>query len=177
MTSERVATAVQRVQTLLQRRPEIGRTEDAPARARWLGETRVVARHPNGTELATDMPAELGGCGEGVTPGWLFRAGLASCTATTIAITAAARGIELDTLEVEARSRSDTRGLLGMADAQGRVVPAGPDDVQLHVRIAARGISAERLRELVEDGCEHAPVSRATALATPFALHIDIEAR
>jgi uncharacterized OsmC-like protein len=60
------------------------------------------------------MPSEVGGSGDQVTPGWLFRAGLASCAATRIAMAAAAEGIELATLEVRASSRSDTRGLLGM---------------------------------------------------------------
>ena len=177
MTSEHVAAAVQRVQTVLQRRPEMGRHADAPARARWLSATRIVVGHDNGSEIATDMPTELGGSGDRITPGWLFRAGLASCAATTIAMTAAARGIVLDSLEIEARSSSDTRGLLGMHDAEGRAVSAAPDDLELHVRIAAAGIAPERLRELVEDGCRCSPIPNATAQATPFALHVDVEAR
>ncbi|MGZ8260181.1 MAG: OsmC family protein [Caldimonas sp.] len=176
MTSERVAAAVRRVQTVLQRRPELGQSEDAPASARWQGATRVVAIHPNGTELATDMPAELGGSGDQVTPGWLFRAGFATCAATSIAITAAARGIALDLLEVEARSRSDTRGLLGMSDAHGLAVPAAPSDLQLRVRIAATGTPAQRLRALVEDGCRCSPIPNAVEQALPFALHVDVEA-
>jgi uncharacterized OsmC-like protein len=176
MTSERVAAAVHRLHAVLERRPATGSHDDAPACVRWQGDTRVVARHANGTELVTDMPAELGGSGDRVTPGWLFRAGLASCTATTIAITAAARGIALDALEVEAKSRSDTRGLLGMRDADGRAVPAGPVDVELRVRVAAAGTPAERLRELVEDSCRCAPVSNALERATPFALRIDVGA-
>ena len=174
MTSARVAAAVHRLHAMLERKPASGRHDDAPAHVRWQGETRVVARHANGTEVVTDMPEELGGSGDRVTPGWLFRAGLASCTATTIAITAAARGIALDALEVEARSRSDTRGLLGMTDATGRAVPAGPGDVELHVRVAAAGTPAERLRALVEDSCRCAPVSNAVEQATPFALRIDV---
>jgi len=73
-----VRTALQRVETLLRRRPDIGLHDDAPATVRWSAGTRVVARHANGTEISTDMPAELGGSGDRVTPGWLFRAGLSS---------------------------------------------------------------------------------------------------
>ena len=145
-----IAAAMQRVQQVLQRRPGFGLHEDAPAVAHWQGGTRVVSSHANGTQVATDMPAELGGSGEQVTPGWLFRAGLASCAATRIAMGAAAEGIELKALEVLASSRSDTRGMLGMADAAGEPVRARPGEVQLLVRISAQGIAPERLRALVE---------------------------
>jgi len=63
-----------------------GLLPDRPATARWERGTRVVASHANGAQMATDMPNELGGTGDGVTPGWLFRAGLASCAATSIAL-------------------------------------------------------------------------------------------
>jgi hypothetical protein len=39
-----------------------------------------------------------------VTPGWLFRAGFASCAATCIAMGAAAQGIELASLESPRRA-------------------------------------------------------------------------
>jgi uncharacterized OsmC-like protein len=176
MTSERVASAAQRLQTVLRRRPESGQHDDTPATVRWQGATRCVARRPDGGELVVDMPVELGGDGDGVTPGWLFRAGLASCAATMIAITAASRGIALERLEVEARSRSDNRGLFGIADAEGRIVAAAPDDVELHVRITAAGVPADRLRALVADGCRFAPVPGVVERATPLALHVDIAA-
>ena len=151
MTMQDVAAAMQRVETVLQRRPEMGLHDDAPAAARWEGGTRVVSSHANGTQMATDMPGELGGSGDQVTPGWLFRAGLASCAATRIAMGAAAEGIELAALEVVASSRSDTRGLLGHGGcATAQPVPAGPRDVQLLVRISAHGVEPERLRALVE---------------------------
>ena len=89
-TLEDIAAALRRVAEVLQRRPELGRHEDAPALARWAGGTRVISRHANGTELASDMPAELGGSGDRVTPGWLFRAGLAACATTSIVLAAAA---------------------------------------------------------------------------------------
>jgi organic hydroperoxide reductase OsmC/OhrA len=148
--------------------------DDAPATAQWQTGLRVVARHANGTQMATDMPSELGGSGEHVTPGWLFRAGLASCLATRIAIGAATAGIELTLLEVSASSRSDARGLLGMADLSGEPVGAGPRDVQLLVRIAAPGISAEKLRTLVEDGNCCSPISVATRDVVPVALRIEV---
>ena len=176
MTTEHIAAAMERVQTVLRRRPEMGLHDDAPATAAWQGDTRVVVGHGNGTRVPTDMPTEVGGSGDLVTPGWLFRAGLASCATTTIALTAAAQGIELGALEVRVSSRSDTRGLLGMADERGEPVGAGPSDVAMSVRIAARGVAPERLRALVEEGCRCSPIPNAVERATPLALRIDVDA-
>ena len=110
MTTGDLAQALQRAQSVLRRRPEMGLHDDAPATARWQHGTRTVASHANGMQMTTDMPGELGGSGDQVTPGWLFRAGLASCAATSIAMAAAAQQIELTSLEVRATSRSDARG-------------------------------------------------------------------
>ena len=167
------AAAEQRVKSVLERRPAAGIHEDAPATARWQTGMRVVASHVNGTQMLTDMHTELGGSGDQVTPGWLFRAGLASCCATRIAMGAAAAGIELAMLEVLATSRSDIRGLFGMADASGESVGAAPRDVRLLVRIYAPGVSEERLRTLIEDCNRCSPVSAALRDPVPIALQIE----
>ncbi len=104
-SNHEIAAALQRVQAVLQRRPESGLHDDSPATARWQRGMRVVSSHANGTEVATDMPAELGGSGDKVTPGWLFRAGVASCAVTTLAMVAVEEGIELSALEVRMGSR------------------------------------------------------------------------
>jgi len=174
MTTSPIADALERVAAVLSRRPEAGLHDDAPATARWAGGTRMIAHHANGTELQTDMPAELGGSGDRVTPGWLFRAGIASCAATSIALVAAAEGIDLTRLEARVTSRSDTRGLLGLADASGRPVFAGPGDMTLQVRIAATGIEAPRLRALVEAGLARSPIPSALPVAIPLALQVEI---
>jgi uncharacterized OsmC-like protein len=174
-TLQNFAATLQHMQALLQRHPEAGLHDDAPATARWQSGLRCVASHGNGTQIATDMPAELGGSGEQVTPGWLFRAGLASCAATSIALAAAAAGITLAALEVRAASRSDTRGLLGMAGADGTAVYGGPGEMQLVVTISAPGVSQERLRALAEDGVRRSPIPNAVQQATPLALHINVD--
>lgn len=176
MTIQDVTTALRRAEKVFARRPQIGMHDDAPATARWQGGMRVVSSHANGTEVATDMPPELGGTGDHVTPGWLFRAGLASCAATSIVMTAAAEEVELTSLEVFASSRSDTRALLGMADVDGKPVPAGPSELQLQVRISAQGVEPARLRALVEAGCRRSPIPNAVVNAVPMALRIDVGA-
>jgi len=175
MSAQELAAALQRAESVFRRRPAAGLHEDAPASARWDGGTRVFARHANGMQVQTDMPRELGGSGDQVTPGWLMRAGLASCTATSIIMAAAAAGIELTMLELTASSRSDTRGLLGMSEADGEPVHAGPRDVELRVRIAARGVSPERLRALVEESQRRAPVPCAIQERVPVALSIETD--
>jgi organic hydroperoxide reductase OsmC/OhrA len=176
MTVHDIATALQRAKAVFHRRPGAGLHDDAPATACWQGGTRIVSSHANGIRMATDMPAELGGSGDQVTPGWLFRAGLASCLATCIAMAAAEEGIELAILEVIATSRSDARGLLGMTDADGKSVFAGPRDMRLCVRISAPGVPAERMRTLVKNSQSRSPVPNAVRSATPMELHIDIDA-
>lgn len=174
MSAQYVADAMQRVEVVLRRRPDMGLHDDSPAIARWRDSTRIVTSNPNGVEIATDMPGELGGTGDQVTPGWLMRAALASCTATRIAMSAAAAGIELTTLELRATSRSDTRGILGMTEADGSPIGAGPQDLQLHVTIAARGVPAEKLRELVEESHRCSPVPCAIQEPTPVELLIEV---
>jgi organic hydroperoxide reductase OsmC/OhrA len=176
MTTEDIAAAMQRVESVLKRRPATGIHDDPPATARWQTGLRVVARHANGTQMETDMPSELGGSGDQVTPGWLFRAGLASCLATRIAMGAATAGIELTLLEVLASSRSDARGLFGMADVSGEPVGAGPRDVQLLVRIAAPGVSAEKLQTLVEESNRCSPISAAVRDVVPVIMRIEVDA-
>jgi uncharacterized OsmC-like protein len=175
MASQQIAAAMQRVESVLKRRPEVGLHDDAPATARWESGTRVVSSHANGTRLLTDMPTELGGSGEQVTPGWLFRAGLASCLATRIAMGAAVAGFELATLEVLASSRSDARGIFGMSEASGEPVCAGPRDIQVLVRIAAPGVSPERLRFLIEESNRCSPVSAAARDEVPMTLCIEVD--
>lgn len=174
MSATSIATALQRVQAAFQRHPQAGLHEDAPALSRWEGGVRAVTRHADGHQISTDMPVELGGSGDQVTPGWLMRAGLAACTTTRIAMAAAAEGITLDLLETEACSRSDARGLLGMSNTDGTPVPAGPLDMRLRVRLSATGVSPERLRTLVETCCRHSPVGCAIETALPIDLQIEL---
>ena len=176
MTMRKLTEAIHRVQAVLQRKPEFGLHDDAPATARWTGGARFIAGHPNGQQMATDMPTELGGTGDQVTPGWLFRAGLASCAATSILLAAAAEGLELSELEVDAGSRSDTRGLLGMHGADNAPVYGGPGEITLQVRIKAAGVDAARLRALVQAGVGRSPVPNVVTRATAIDLRIDVVA-
>ena len=73
-------------------------------------------------------------------------------------------------------SRSDLRGVFGMTDVQGDLVPAGPLDVELFVRIAADDVAPDRLRALVESTCQCSPIPDAVRRATPLAVRVDVGA-
>ncbi|WP_184722807.1 OsmC family protein [Caulobacter sp.] len=175
MARETLADALARAAAVLQKRPGAGLHDDAPGLARWRGGVGVETAHPNGAQVLTDMPRELGGTGEQVTPGWMVRAGLAACTATTIAMIAAQDGLVLESLEVRADSRTDSRGLLGLAEVDGALVYPGPLDLAITVRITAPDIPPERLRALVETAQRRAPMSAALrdAQALPVRIVVD----
>lgn len=175
MATKEIAAALQRFGGVMQKRPATAVHDDPPATTRWQGGLRFVAAHPNGQEVESDMAVELGGTGDKVSPGWVFRAGFASCTATCIAMTAALEGVELEMLELEARSRSDARPVLGLPDAGGLPLSPGPFDVELIVRASARGVSPEVLRGVIARGCDRSPAATAMETATPLTVRIEIE--
>ena len=175
MTADTISKAVQRARNVLSRHPEAGIHADEPAIARWGQGLRVVCTHGNGTQIATDLPAEIGGTGDQVTPGWLMRAGLASCMASRIAVGAAIEGIVLTRLEVSATSTSDARGLFGITTDLGEPVTAGPRELRLEVRIGASGVPPERLQAIIDESYHCSPVSAALVSAVPLALHVEID--
>ncbi|HEY6642157.1 OsmC family protein [Povalibacter sp.] len=170
---QRVATALNRVISVLERRPSAGMHADAPAVAHWNGGLSVTTTHPDGAQIQTDMPLEFGGRDNAVSPGWLMRAGLSACAATCIAMLAARHGVELTGLDVQASSRSDARGLFGMTQAGNERISPAPLDMQLRVRIAASNSLPEQLRALVEEALTCSPVSVALLETTQIRLHID----
>jgi uncharacterized OsmC-like protein len=150
--------------------PDECRSTDAAATAVVEEGLRCRAEGPNGRLLMSDMPTALGGGGSAPSPGWLSRAGLATCDATVIAMRAAQLGVTLTTLEVTVDSESDDRGLLGMDDS----IAAGPLSVRVRVRIGADGVAPERLREMVEWGEAHSPVGDGIRRAIPYKAEVEI---
>lgn len=176
MDLEQIAQSMERVASVMRRKPNAGVMEDSAATARWDGGLYGSVRSDTGFSVPTDMPVEIGGEARAVTPGWLLRAGLASCAMTRIAMAAAAEGIALGTLEVRATSRSDVRGMLAVPEPDGRPVPPGPLGMELHVTISAVGVDAERLRALVQSTATCSPVTGAVERAVPVAMHVEVAA-
>ena len=142
------------VRSALEAKADAGPAPDRPAIAVIEDGLRCRAEGGDGWAVVTDMPAPVGGGGTAPTPGWLIRAALASCAATTIAMRAAELEITLTRLEVRAESETDMRGLLGA----GKGVDPGPVGARLHVELTARGADEQRLEELVRWADSHSPV-------------------
>ncbi|PZQ53171.1 MAG: osmotically inducible protein OsmC, partial [Phenylobacterium zucineum] len=110
----------------------------------------------------------------GVSPGWLMRAGLAACTATSIVMTAARDGIELDVLDLRAGSLSDNRGVLAMCGEDGAPVDAAPLELWIDVRVGAAGVASARLRDVVERARRASPLLVLVERGAPLSLNVDV---
>jgi uncharacterized OsmC-like protein len=169
MTSEQIRSSIQSAMTYLTEHPDEARYTDSAATASLVDGLRVRVDGPAGESLTTDMPPSVGGGGQAPSPGWFFRAALAGCGATLIAMRAAVDGIELSRLEVTVDSESDDRGILGIDEA----VPAGPLTIGVRVRIEAPDTPSERLREIAEWGLRHCPVDDAARRAVQMSEEIE----
>lgn len=165
-----IRDSIERVVGLLADDPGRARSRDTSALAHLGRSLSVTVTGPGGEMVATDMPRGIGGLAEQPTPGWLYRAAIASCVATTIGMEAARKGVTLDALEVEVDSESDDRGILGIDPA----IPPGPLSARIMIRAAASGVDAERLRRVLEDGAARCPVCDATKRAIPVTTEIEI---
>lgn len=150
-------------------RPDLARKEDVAVTVHHRGALGFRATDAAGRHVATDMPAELGGEDRAMTPGTLLRAALGTCDATTIALEAAARGIELSHLEVEVTSTSDHRGLLGVGE-----VVAGPEHLTVHYRLAASDASEADLDGLVAYADRCSPVASALRRIVPVDVSVEV---
>ena len=170
MSLATIRDAIEKTSAVLAEQPEKARSKNAPATARLLDGLRCEVKGPNGEQLYTDMPPPMGGAASAPAPGWLLRASLASCTATTIAMRAARLGVELKSLEVSVESFSDHRGLLGTDED----ISAALSAITLRVRIGADDVSASQLRELAAWGDQHSPIACTTRDSPGYALEVEI---
>lgn len=168
--TERIKDAMDGVVAYFRENPDAGLVTDSLATATVEEGLRVRTEGPSGYSVVTDMPEAVGGGGSGESPGWLFRAGLASCDATMLQMRAAQEGIDLTTLEVLVDSESDDRGMLGVGDS----VPAGPLEVRTRFRLGSHDADAEQLEELVEWVDLHSPVADLVRREVQSKVEIDV---
>jgi len=159
--------SLERAKRLFLEKPAAARKPNTAATAVWRDGLSCEVSGPGAERAITDMPAPMGGNAAGSNPGWLMRAGMASCAATAIAMRAAMQGITITTLEVKVESDSDACGLVGIPDA-----PTAFGNLRMSVKIGAHGVDAAQLRELAAWGEAHSPVS-CTLRARP-SVAIDI---
>lgn len=170
MSIQDIQQAVKGVVQYYTEYPERAISEDKPATAIVEDGLRGSATGSNGAQLVSDMPKGIGGGATAPTPGWLLRAALANCDATMIAMRAAELGITLTTLEVTVGSTSDNRGLLQIDDT----VPAGPLNVQVHIKLGGDGVSQEQLHQLAGWAERHSPVGDALSRAVPLKVSVEV---
>lgn len=173
MTTANIRQALETLSHLIAEQPAMAVTKNVPATARLLEGLRCEVKGPNGESAYTDMPPTVGGTASAPSPGWLFRASLASCTTTTIALRAARLGIALTTLEVTAESDSDHRGLLGLDDK----ISASLSPITIRIRIGASGITADQLRELALWGDRHSPIACTARSAPNCSVEVEVADR
>jgi uncharacterized OsmC-like protein len=169
MSAPRIREAIDKLASVFSANPGKARVKNAAATARLDDGLKCEVTGPNGERVLTDMPPGVGGEGTAPNPSWLLRSGMASCTATVIAMRAARLGIELKTLEVTVESESDQRGMLGLDDG----VSAGLGGLRMKVRIAGNAPAA-KLKELVEWSEAHSPVSCTVRNAPASALEVEV---
>ena len=164
-----IGDAIRTATDYLTANPGEARYTDSAAVATLEEGLRFTVTDPDGRTVTTDMPSGVGGGNAAPSPGWLFRAALASCDATLIVMRAAMLEIELTKLEVMIDSESNDHGILGIDDS----VPPGPLSVRTHVRIEAKDGDESVLRDLVDWAVAHCPVCDATRRAVPMTLEVD----
>jgi uncharacterized OsmC-like protein len=110
-TSSNIGRSIESARRYLAEHPEEARYTDSVASAVLEDGLRCRVDGPNGATVYTDMPTGVGGESTAPSPGWLLRAGQASCEATLIMMRAAELGIPLQRVEVVVDSESDDRGI------------------------------------------------------------------
>lgn len=169
MSDDNIRESIDLLKSMYRSDPYKSIGQDSFARARLTGGLATVVEGPSGQQIATDMPKGMGGMASAATPGWYVRAGIASCTATVIAIRAHQLGMTLSEVEVRVESTSDDRGMLGMDDS----VPPGPLSAVMAVRIMAPGSNDEDLKALVAWAVAHSPMADALTRAIRLDVAVD----
>jgi uncharacterized OsmC-like protein len=155
MDGSQINAALEKLSQAYASQPERARAKYSPVIATLTGGLKCHIAGPGGVEIRTDMPMAMGGSASDPNPGWIFRASLASCCATVIAMRAARLGINLSKLEVAVEGDGDNRGILGLDNH----VSAGMSELRTTVQITADNVGSERLEELVRWSVKHSPVA------------------
>jgi uncharacterized OsmC-like protein len=154
--------------------PDDARGPGTPVTAVMEEGLRCRVQKQDGTTIVTtDMPTGIGGGGSAPSPGLIFRAALASCDATFVALRAAQVGIRLTTLEVIVEGDPDDMGTLGFLGIDDSI-PAGELGLRLIFRVGADNATPERLRELVKWIGAHSPVGDSVSRAIPTSVDVEV---
>ena len=166
--TDHIKKSIESAISYLTAHPSEARYTDSAAVATLVDGLRFRVTDPDGRSILTDMPKGVGGEGSEPGPGWLFRAALASCVGSLVAMRAAQQDVKLNELEVTVDSESDDRGILGMDES----IPAGPLSMRVSASIAADGLEESALRDLAEWALEHCPAAYAVGRGVEVRLEV-----
>ena len=140
------------------------------ARNRWLGGThnRAIVKDFYGAgkedDLRTDPyvmdcdePPVLTGKDEGANPVEYLLAALSGCVTTTMAVHAASRGIEIDSIEPKLEGDLDVRGFMGLS----KDVPTGYQRIRITMKVKTDA-DAQKLKELAMFSPVYGTITRPT---------------
>lgn len=161
--------------------PELGKFQFR-ASNRWVrgtrSRTRIEGFSGAGGEHAQtadfeydgDHPPVLCGAGNAPTPVEFLLHAIASCITAGIGNIAAARGIELESIESQVEGDLDVRGLLGLSDD----VRNGYQGLRLRFKVKGDA-SAEKLRQVVEQSQARSAVYDVLTNGVPVAIDVETE--
>jgi uncharacterized OsmC-like protein len=117
-----------------------------------------------------DEPPVLLGKNEGANPVEYLLAALSGCLTTSMIAHAAAKGIEIRSIESRYEGDLDLRGFLGLSED----VPVGYQDIRVYFKIDAN-IPEEQKEELVRMAKKYSPVFNTISKSAPVFVHLDKE--
>jgi uncharacterized OsmC-like protein len=167
-----IAAAIGQARAYLTANPAEARYRDGAATASVEDGLRIRVSGADGASMVTDMVAGVGGGATAPGPGWMFRAALASCVATFIAMRVAEAAVTPRDLRVVVDSESDDRGILGIDPD----VPAGPLSVRVVVSLTVDdGVEPETVRRVVDEGVARCPVYDLVVRPRPVEVVVEID--
>lgn len=162
----------------LRQEPSLGRSQFRD-KHRWLGRahgrSEIKGFYAAGAEddrrskpyvLDNDEPPQLLGEDKGANPVEFLLHALAGCVSTTLVYHAAARGIEIESLETSIEGDIDVRGFTGISNE----VPRGYQKIRVKMRVKSdTDVDAEKLAELAK----YSPVYNTIINPTPVELTVE----
>ncbi len=115
-------------------------------------------------KLVSDEPVALLGTDTGVSPAEYILQGLAGCYTVTLASLAAAKGIDLDGIELELFFDINLNGFLGLDDS----VRKGAQRIRIDVKLDSEKATRAQLEELISELPVNSPIH--DTLANPVTI-------
>ncbi len=167
MDQQDIASDIARARAYLRTLPAMAQSRDVPAYATVAHDLVMKVSGPPG--MPDGMLTGIGNTEAVASPGWYFRAALASQVAMFITMRSAEKEALLEDLEVIVNAESDDRGALGMDEA----IPPGPLSMTITVRYSRSTLDDEATRDIVEWAVSHTPIHDAVTRSVPVTFTIE----